>query len=103
METQKTFTDTDRAALAKLSPINNEIAKQFAAENGFSVYQVRSVATRSDEIEYQSIERTRKDGSKVELKSEIVEDVAKLLGQDVESLGKATRDVIVLIRDALAS
>ena len=105
-DTRKEFTDADRAALKELSPVTNEIAEQFASDNGYTVYQVRAVAVRSDDIEYQSKPKTRKDGSKVELKSEITADIADMLGTDaetVESLQNAKRDVLVMVRNALDS
>lgn len=106
METRKEFTDTDRAALAERSPIDNHKAQAFADEFGFTIHQVRAVAVRSDDIVYLSKPKTRKDGSKVETKAEIVADIAELLGRDaesVESLGNATRNVLVMVRSALDS
>lgn len=103
--TRREFDDETRAALKALSPVDNDKALAFAEKYGFTVHQVRAVATRSDEIEYVKKPRTRKDGTAVETKAEIVENIAAALGTDaesIESLGNATRNVLVQVRDALA-
>lgn len=98
------YTPEMRAELVALSPVNNEKAMAFAEKHGISVFSVRAVCNRADDIVYEAKPKVRKDGSKVELKSEIVGDIAEMLGVDadrLETLGNANRDVLVLIRAAL--
>ena len=102
---RKEFDDTARAALKALSPIDNEKAIKFAEDNGFTPAQVRAVAVRADDIEYQAKPKARKDGSPVESKADIVTEIAGIVGQDVdtmETLANANRNVLVILRNALS-
>jgi len=103
---RKEFDDTARAALKALSPIDNAKAEAFAAEHGFTVHQVRAVAVRADDIDYQAKPKTRKDGTAVESKADLVGQIAKLVGVDterMETLANANRDVLVILRDEISA
>lgn len=98
------YTDAMVTRMKELSPIDNDKALALAAEFGFSVHSVRAKAVRTEGITYQAKPKTRKDGSKVESKAEIAADIARLLETDaetVESIANATRNVLVMVRDAL--
>lgn len=103
-EQTNTYTDEMMAELRELSPVDNEIATEFAEKYNLSVHSVRAKCVRDEEIEYEAKPRLRKDGTKVELKSEIVAAIAEAVGSDAEtfeSLTNAKRDVLVAIRSAL--
>lgn len=98
------YTDAMVAELKALSPVDNDKAVAFAEKHGISVHSVRAKCVRDDEITYQAKPKVRKDGSPVERKSAIVADIAELCGSDeetFESLGNATRNVLVALRGAL--
>lgn len=100
------YTDAMVAELRAMSPVDNDKALAFAAKYDISVQSVRAKCVRDDSIEYQAKPKTRKDGSPVERKSDIVSDIAASLGVDaerIESLENATRDVLVMVRGALDS
>ncbi len=93
------------AELKALSPVDNAKATAFAAAHGLSVHSVRAKAVRTDGIEYVRKPKSRKDGTPVESKADIVSEIATILGSDAESfesLGNATRIVLVAVRNALA-
>lgn len=86
------------------APLDNAKAQAFANKFGVSVHSVRAKAVRTDGIGYVRKPKARKDGTPVESKSEIVSDIASLCGSDAESfesLGNATRMVLVAVRNAL--
>ena len=92
------------AELTALSPVDNTKALTFAAKHGISVQSVRAKCVPDENIEYVAKPKTRKDGSPVERKSEIVEEIAAALNVDaesMESLENATRLALVRVRDAL--
>lgn len=99
------YTNEMVAELRALSPIDNDKALAFAAEYDLPVHSVRAKAVRDNEIEYVRKPKMRKDGTPPATKAEIVAEIANALGQDaerLESLGNATRDVLVIIRNAVA-
>ena len=98
------YTDAMIAKMREAGPLDNDSAQAFADEFGFSVHSVRAKAVRDESIGYTRKPKTRKDGTPVETKAEIVEAIAESVGVDserLESLANATRDVLVLIRAAL--
>jgi len=98
------YTKEMEQELRSLSPVTNEKAIAFADKYGISVHSVRQKCVRSDDIEYQKKPQTRKDGSAVEKKAEIVAEIAELCGIDADSfetLGNANRLVLVRLRDTL--
>lgn len=100
------YTPAMVSELQALSPVDNEKALAFAAKYDISVQSVRAKCVRDDTIEYQAKPKTRKDGSPVERKADIVADIAESLEVDadrIESLENATRDVLVMVRAALAA
>ena len=100
------YTPAMVSELQALSPVDNDKALAFAAKYDISVQSVRAKCVRDDTIEYQAKPKTRKDGSAVERKSEIVADIAELLDTDaesIESLENATRNVLVMVRSALSA
>lgn len=93
------------AELTALSPVDNSKAQAFADKHGLTVHSVRAKAVRTEGIVYARKPKTRKDGSKVESKAEIVANIAETCGSDAESfesLANATRDVLIKVRAALA-
>ena len=98
------YTKEMEQELRSLSPVTNEKAIAFADKYGISVHSVRQKCVRSDDIEYQKKPQTRKDGSAVEKKAEIVAEIATLCGTDADSfetLANANRLVLVRLRDQL--
>lgn len=90
--------------LRALSPVDNDKAVAFAEKYGLTPASVRQKCVRADDIEYIKKPQTRKDGSPVESKTDLVEQIAAILGTDadsIETLANANRSVIVAIRDAL--
>lgn len=55
--------------------------------------------TRMDGVNYASAPKTRKDGTAIALKSELVAEIAKASGKTFEALEKASRDDLVKLRD----
>lgn len=103
---ENTYTDEMVAELIAMSPVDNDKAVAFAEKYGLSAHSVRAKCTRTEGIEYARKPKTRKDGSKVETKAEIVAEIANLVGEDadrMESLANATRDVLVIIRERLSA
>lgn len=77
---------------------------ELAAEFGKTVASVRAKASRMGL--YRKVERTRKDGTKAESKGDLANEIASLLGVNVEvaeSLANANRPILVKVRDALKS
>lgn len=102
---QIVYTPAMIAAMVAAAPLNNETAQKFADEFGVSVHSVRAKAVRTPEIGYVRKPKSRKDGTPVESKADIVADIAAAAGSDAESfesLGNATRDVLIKVRAALA-
>ena len=93
------------AEMAAAGPLNNDSAQAFADKFGVSVHSVRAKAVRTENIGYVRKPKARKDGTPVESKADIVGQIAEICGSDAESfesLGNATRDVLVKVRAALA-
>ena len=100
------YTDEMVSELRSLSPVDNDKAIAFADKYGLSAASVRQKCVRDEAIEYRKKPNARKDGSPVERKSDIVEEIAASVNQDaerLETLANANRDVLVILRDALAS
>lgn len=50
---------------------------------------------------YQAPKRVRKDGKPVELKKDLVKEIGECFGLEIESLAKAEREDLRLLRDAI--
>ncbi len=101
-----TYTNEMITELKSAGPIDNAFALDFSERHGISVQSVRQKAGRDEEIGYVAKPKTRKDGSPVERKADIVMSIAALVGKDAdlfETLGNANRQVLVDLRDALRS
>ncbi len=99
------YTPAQITEMENAGPLNAESAQMFADKFGATVHSVRAKAVRTETIGYTKKSKARKDGSPVESKAEIVSAIATLLGSDAESfesLGNATRIVLVAVRNALA-
>jgi len=81
----------------------SEVIANMATKFGKSVASVRQKLSR--EGVYQKKEYTNKQGEKAESKAHIVGEIAALLGMEaeqVESLEKATKPVLLKVREALS-
>ena len=99
-----TYTDAMIAELQAAGPIDNAFALDFAERHDISVQSVRQKAGRDESIGYIAKPKTRKDGTPVERKADIVIEIAALVGKDAdlfETLGNANRQVLVDLREAL--
>lgn len=105
-QTARQITDAERQRMREIGTFDNASAKAFAEETGLTVYQVRAVAVRDDDITYVAKAKTSVNGGKVETKADIVAEIAESLGLEasqLESLENATKFAIGKVRDALAS
>lgn len=102
---ENVYTDAMIVEMKANGPFDNDKAIAFAEKHRLAVASVRAKAVRTEGIGYVRKPKTSKDGSPVESKADIVADIATVIGSSaerLESLGNATKDVLVLIRSALS-
>lgn len=87
------------AAASNGGKINNDVAEMLADEFGKDVRSVRAKATNMGL--YQAKAKTSKSGGKLETKEEIRDEIAEILDRNMDSLEKAGKVQLQIIRDFL--
>ena len=109
MSKESVYTDevvarlSDAYVAADSDETRANVVEDFAAELGVKVQSVRAKLVNLGL--YVAKQRKAKDGSEVETKAKIVESIAEMIGvpsETIESLEKATKPTLKLIRLALA-
>jgi hypothetical protein len=103
---QKNYTEAQEARMQEVADelggmIGNEDALELAAEFGKDVRSVRAKAVRMGI--YKAKEKTSKTGGKIESKEQIVNDIATLVGANLDGLEKASKQALIAIRAKLAA
>ena len=106
MENQKNYTEAQEARILEVANergglIDNDTAMDLADELGKDVRSVRAKAVRMGI--YKAKERVSKTGGKIETKDEIVAEIAKLVGKNLDGLEKASKQTLIAIRAKLAA
>lgn len=99
-ETAKNYTEAQEARLAEFDVITSEVAEMLAQELGKDVRSIRAKAVRLGT--YQGKVRVSKSGTAIERKEAILEDISKLVGQNMQGLEKASKHALIAIRKALS-
>lgn len=99
-ETVKNYTESQEIELAAAGVIDNAKALEFAAKFGKDVRSIRAKAVRMGI--YKAAEKVSKTGGKIESKEKIVEDIAELVGKNLDGLEKAPKLVLQILRSKLA-
>ena len=100
VETVKNYTESQEAELLAAGIIDNAKALEFAAKFGKDVRSIRAKAVRMGI--YKAAEKVSKTGGKIESKEKIVEDIAELVGKNLDGLEKAPKLVLQILRSKLA-
>ena len=100
VETAKNYTESQEAELLAAGIIDNAKALEFAAKFGKDVRSIRAKAVRMGI--YKAAEKVSKTGGKIESKEKIVEDIAELVGKNLDGLEKAPKLVLQILRSKLA-
>ena len=98
---QKNYSDAQEAEMLATGVIDNAKALEFAAKYGKDVRSIRAKAVRMGI--YKAAEKVSKTGGKVESKEQIVADIAKLVGKNLDGLEKAPKLVLQTIRSKLSA
>lgn len=114
MEKTPNYTPAQEALIVAAIAANGGVANKSVAESLVSNPEmnvdgrprnVRSIIakmTRMDGVTYERQPNARKDGSPVESKAKLVEQIAAAAGVTFEALDKAARGDLVKLRDVLA-
>lgn len=100
VETPKNYTEAQEAELLAAGVIDNAKALEFADKFGKDVRSIRAKAVRMGI--YKAAEKVSKTGGKIESKEKIVEDIAELVGKNLDGLEKAPKLVLQILRSKLA-
>ena len=100
-EITKNYTDAQEARLAEFSVIDNDTAIMLANEFGKDVRSVRAKAVRLGVYKAQT--KTSKTGGKIESKEDIVNEIATLVGKNLDGLEKAPKQVLNDLRAVLGA
>ena len=95
------YSEAQEAELMAAGVIDNAKALEFAAKYGKDVRSIRAKAVRMGI--YKAAEKVSKTGGKVESKEQIVADIAKLVGKNLDGLEKAPKLVLQTIRSKLSA
>ena len=101
VETAKNYTEAQEAELAAAGIIDNAKALEFAAKFGKDVRSIRAKAVRMGI--YKAAEKVSKTGGKIESKEKIVEDIAAIVGKNLDGLEKAPKLVLQVLREKLSA
>lgn len=100
-ETVKNYTESQEAELLAAGIIDNAKALEFAARFGKDVRSIRAKAVRMGI--YKAAEKVSKTGGKIESKEKIVEDIAAIVGKNLDGLEKAPKLVLQVLREKLSA
>lgn len=103
-EATKNYTEAQELALQEAADkaggqIDNALAEVLAAELDKDVRSIRAKAVRMGL--YKAKAKVSKTGDKVETKDEIAADIGQLVGRNMESLAKASKEDLKALRQAL--
>lgn len=101
VETAKNYTESQEAELLAAGIIDNAKALEFAAKFGKDVRSIRAKAVRMGI--YKAAEKVSKTGGKIESKEKIVEDIAEIVGKNLDGLEKAPKLVLQVLREKLSA
>lgn len=100
VETAPNYSEAQEAELLAAGTIDNAKALEFAAKFGKDVRSIRAKAVRMGI--YKAAEKVSKTGGKIESKEKIVEEIAELVGKNLDGLEKAPKLVLQILRSKLA-
>lgn len=100
-EVVKNYTESQEAEMLAAGIIDNAKALEFAAKFGKDVRSIRAKAVRMGI--YNAAEKVSKTGGKIESKEKIVEDIAAIVGKNLDGLEKAPKLVLQTLRSKLAA
>lgn len=100
-EIVKNYTESQEAEMLAAGIIDNAKALEFAAKFGKDVRSIRAKAVRMGI--YKAAEKVSKTGGKIESKEKIVEDIAAIVGKNLDGLEKAPKLVLQTLRSKLAA
>ena len=101
VETAKNYTESQEAELLAAGIIDNAKALEFADKFGKDVRSIRAKAVRMGI--YKAAEKVSKTGGKIESKEKIVEDIAAIVGKNLDGLEKAPKLVLQVLREKLSA
>lgn len=104
-ETEKNYTEAQEARIQAVADengfVDNALAEMLAIEFGKDVRSVRAKAVRMNV--YKAKPKVSKSGGKVESKADIVNEISKLIGANMEGLESAPKLALQRIRDRLSA
>ena len=98
---EKNYSESQEAELLAAGIIDNAKALEFAAKFGKDVRSIRAKAVRMGI--YKAAEKVSKTGGKIESKEKIVEDIAAIVGKNLDGLEKAPKQVLQILRTKLSA
>jgi hypothetical protein len=104
MDKVKNYTEAQELALQEAADkaggqIDNALAEVLAKELDKDVRSIRAKAVRMGL--YKAKAKVSKTGDKVETKEEIAADISAIVGRNMESLAKAAKEDLKVIRELL--
>ena len=99
--TEKNYSEAQEAILLAAGIIDNAKAIILAAQLEKDVRSIRAKAVRMGI--YKAAEKISKTGGKVESKEDIVSDIAKIVGKNLDGLEKAPKVALQIIRSKIAA
>ena len=100
-EIVKNYTAAQEARLSEFDFIDNDRAMDLATELGKDVRSIRAKAVRMGI--YKAKAKVSKTGGKIESKEAIVQDIADLIGRNLDGLEKAPKLVLQELRAKLSA
>ena len=97
------YTTEQENQIRDLSPITYNIAVELAESFGKKLRSVIAKACSMDGVEYLPKERVAKNGLEITRKSEIVTDISRALGKEMNGLEKATKTSLSLLWESIDS
>jgi len=98
---EKNYTDAQEAILLAAGIIDNAKAIELAGQLKKDVRSIRAKAVRMGI--YKAQPKVSKTGGKVESKDDIVADIAKIVGKNLDGLEKAPKVALQIIRSKIAA
>jgi hypothetical protein len=98
---EKNYTDAQEAILLAAGIIDNAKAIELAGQLQKDVRSIRAKAVRMGI--YKAMPKVSKTGGKVESKDDIVADIAKIVGKNLDGLEKAPKVALQIIRSKIAA
>ena len=99
--TEKNYSEAQEAILLAAGIIDNAKAMELANQLQKDVRSIRAKAVRMGI--YKAAVKVSKSGGKVESKEDIVADIAKIVGKNLDGLEKAPKLALQIIRSKIAA